>query len=110
MSPSDPSLQRLPPQNLDAEQSVLGAILLENSAIDRAIEVLTPDDFYKEAHRRIYLAMLTLSEAAEPIDLITLPEALRKADELDRVGGAAYISTLVNTVPNAANRRGIRMR
>lgn len=98
-------LTRKPPQNVDAEQSVLGAILLENSAVDRAIELITPDDFYKESHRRIFLAMLGLTESGEAIDLITLPEALRKKDELDKVGGVAYITGLVNAVPNAANIR-----
>jgi replicative DNA helicase len=97
--------QKLPPQNLDAEQSVLGAILLENSAIDRAIEVVIPDDFYREAHRRIFLSMVELAESGEPIDLITLPEALKKAGELDKVGGISYVSSLVNVVANAANIR-----
>ncbi len=97
--------QKLPPQNLDAEQSVLGAILLENSAIDRAIEVIIPDDFYRESHRRLFLAMVELSESGEPIDLITLPEALRKSGDLDKVGGVSYISSLVNAVANAANIR-----
>ena len=98
-------LLRKPPQNLDAEQSILGAIILENHAIDRAIELIIPDDFYKEAHRRIFLAMITLYESGEAIDLITLPEQLRKRDELDKIGGVSYISSLVNAVPNAANVR-----
>ncbi|MGA2192211.1 MAG: replicative DNA helicase [Nitrospirota bacterium] len=102
--PSEESiLLRKPPQNLDAEQSVLGAILLVNTAIDRAIEMLTPDDFYKEAHRRIFLAMIALSEAGEAIDPITLPEILRKREEIEKVGGVSYVSSLVNVVPNAAN-------
>ena len=99
----DASLIRKPPHNLDAEQSILGAIMLENTAIDRALETIIPDDFYKDAHRRIFLSMVDLSESGEAIDIITLPDALKKDDALDKVGGVAYLTTLVNTVPNAAN-------
>lgn len=102
---SDLPVHKLPPHNLEAEQSVLGAILLENHAIDRAIEMITPDDFYKESHRRIYTAMLDLVESAEPIDIITLPEVLKRRDELEKIGGLSYLTLLLNTVPNAANIR-----
>jgi replicative DNA helicase len=105
MAMEESILTRKPPQNIEAEQSVLGAILLENSAVDRAIELVTPDDFYKESHRRIFLAMIGLTESGEAIDLITLSDALRKKDELEKVGGVAYITSLVNAVPNAANIR-----
>jgi len=105
MAQTEPVLQRMPPHNIDAEQSVLGAILLEENALDNTVEFINSNDFYKEAHRRIYLAMTELRESGEAIDLVTLPEHLRKKNELERVGGAAYISTLVNGVPNAANIR-----
>jgi replicative DNA helicase len=105
MTPSDLSLQKLPPQNLEAEQSVLGAILLENSALNKALEVLTPEDFYKESHRRIFSAILDLDERNEVIDLITITEHLRQKNDLEQVGGAAYLSALVNSVPTAANIR-----
>ncbi len=105
MAPNEPVLQRMPPHNLDAEQSVLGAILLEENALDTSVELITANDFYKESHRRIYLSMSELKEAGEPIDLVTLPELLRRKNELEKAGGAAYISTLVNSVPNAANVR-----
>jgi replicative DNA helicase len=105
MAMEESILTRKPPQNIEAEQSVLGAILLENSSVDRAIELVTPDDFYKESHRRIFLAMIGLTESGEAIDLITLSDALRKKDELEKVGGVAYITSLVNAVPNAANIR-----
>jgi replicative DNA helicase len=101
----DMPLHKLPPSNIEAEQSVLGAILLENNAIDRTIEFIVADDFYKEAHRRIYTAMLDLNESGEPIDVITLPAILKSRDELDRIGGVSYIAALVNTIPNAANIR-----
>ena len=94
---------KVPPQNIDAEQSVLGAILIENTAVYKAIEVINVNDFYKEAHRKIFLAMIELSEKNEAIDLITLTEYLRKKNELDSVGGATYLSVLSNTVPTAAN-------
>lgn len=99
---SDP---KLPPQNLEAEQSVLGAILLENSSMAKAMEVLTDEDFYRTAHRRIFAAMLELSETGEVIDQITLTERLSLKGELEGVGGAAYLAELVQAVPSAANVR-----
>lgn len=100
---ADVSLQKLPPQNLEAEQAVLGAVLIENDAINKIVDILSPDDFYKEAHRRIYSAMLGMFESSEPIDLVTLTNALRGAKSLENVGGASYLSTLVSLVPTAAN-------
>lgn len=99
------AIYKVPPQNIEAEQSVLGAILIENSALYKAIEILNANDFYKEAHRRIFLAMIELSEKNEAIDLITLAEYLRRENELDSIGGATYLSMLTNTVPTAANIR-----
>ena len=96
---------KVPPQDIPAEQSVLGAILIENSALYKAIEVIRVNDFYKEAHKKIFLAMLELGEKNEAIDLITLSDYLRKKNELDSVGGATYLSTLSNAVPTAANIR-----
>jgi replicative DNA helicase len=97
------NLRRLPPQSIEAEESVLGGILLDNTAIDRAIEVLGPDDFYREGHRRIYRAMLELSERGEPTDIITLSEVLRAQGDLATVGGATYLAELAERVPTAAN-------
>jgi replicative DNA helicase len=95
--------QRLPPQNLEAEASVLGAVLLENEALNRVIEILQEDDFYRNAHRRIFAAILHLYEHSEPVDLITLSEVLKTRGELDAVGGIEYLNSLVNGVPTAAN-------
>jgi replicative DNA helicase len=95
--------QRLPPQNLEAETSVLGAVLLENEALNRVLEILTEDDFYREAHRRIFSAILHLYEHSEPVDLITLSEVLKTRGDLDPVGGVEYLNSLVNGVPTAAN-------
>ena len=99
----DPSLYKLPPQNIEAEQSVLGSILLENTAINRVLEVLTAGDFNSEAHRKIYNVIVDLSERNEPIDLITLSNALRDKNILDSVGGTTYLASLVDNVPSAAN-------
>ncbi len=99
----DEALEKLPPQNLEAEQSVLGAILLENDALLKAVEILSPSDFYKQSHRRIFNAMLALLDQNEPIDLITITDYLRQTNEIESVGAVSYLSSLVNTVPTAAN-------
>ncbi|MBI3351087.1 MAG: replicative DNA helicase [Nitrospirae bacterium] len=100
---TDISLQKLPPQNIEAEQSVLGAILLENSAVNKALEIIRLDDFYKESHRKIFSAMLDLSERNEGIDLITLTEQLKSKNALEAVGGTGYLSQLINVTPTSAN-------
>ncbi len=105
MATVDLSEPKLPPQNLEAEQSVLGAILLDNGAMAKAMELLSEEDFYRTAHRKIYRAMLELSEIGEVIDQITLTERLKERGELEAVGGAAYLAELVQVVPSAANIR-----
>jgi len=96
-------LDKLPPQNLEAEQSILGAILIDNDALPKTLEILDPEDFYKLSHRKIFNAMSELFERNEPIDLVTLTDYLKKKDELDGTGGISYLSSLVNMVPTAAN-------
>lgn len=103
MAAPDDVYRRVPPQSLEAEQSVLGAILLDNHAIDRVIEILGEDDFYRESHRKIYRAMLSLTDRSEPADLVTLTEALRSRGDLESVGGSDYLIQLVDRVPTAAN-------
>jgi replicative DNA helicase len=103
MDALDVSSHKLPPQNVEAEQSVLGGILIENDAINKVVEILTPEDFYRDAHRRIYNALINLSSRDEPADLITLTNELRKIDQLDAAGGASYITSLIDSVPTAAN-------
>src|ERR1700722_14233427 len=100
---TDDILRRLPPQNIEAEQSVLGAVLLENEAINQALEILTADDFYRETHREIFRAMMELSDHNNPVDAITLTDALRTKSVLEQVGGPAYIAELADSVPTAAN-------
>ncbi len=96
---------RLPPQNVEAEQSVLGAILLDREAIATAIELLRPEDFYQDVHQIIYKAVVKLYDENRAVDAVTLTEALRKDGQLERVGGATYLSTLARTVPTAASVR-----
>jgi replicative DNA helicase len=91
------------PHNLEAERSVLGAILLHNEAFNHAAEVIDAADFYRDAHRRIFDKMVRLSERGGAIDLVTLKEELGRSGELDEVGGPAYITALVDGVPRSMN-------
>ncbi len=100
---TDDVLRRVPPQNIEAEQSVLGAVLLENEAINQALEILTADDFYRETHREIFRAMMELSDHTQPVNAITLTDALRTKGLLEQIGGPAYIAELADAVPTAAN-------
>jgi len=97
------NMRKLPPQSVEAEMSILGGILLENEAINRVLDILVPEDFYRESHRKIMKAMIELNEHREPCDLITLTTVLKKRGELEEVGGGAYLATLVDFVPTAAN-------
>jgi replicative DNA helicase len=103
MIQNDLSSHKLPPQNVEAEQSILGGILIENEALHKVMEILTVDDFYRDAHQMIFNAMLDLLERGEPADLITLMNELRKLNQLDSVGGASYLASLSDSVPTAAN-------
>jgi replicative DNA helicase len=94
---------KLPPQNIEAEQSILGGILIENDALNTVVEFLGAGDFYREAHQKIFLSMIALSEKSEPLDLITLTNELKKTKELESIGGASYLASLVESVPTAAN-------
>ncbi|MEK7880112.1 MAG: replicative DNA helicase, partial [candidate division NC10 bacterium] len=94
---------KIPPQNLEAERAILGAILLENESLPRTIEILTPADFYKEGHRKIFATMIALFERTEPVDLLTLSEELRRRGGLDEVGGPAALAALVEEAATAAH-------
>ncbi|UCH10659.1 MAG: replicative DNA helicase, partial [Fidelibacterota bacterium] len=94
---------QVPPQNLEAEQAVLGAILMDAKALDRVMPLLAPNAFYKEAHNRIYAAMLELQNVGDPVDTVTLTNKLAKDGILEQVGGAYYITGLVDALPSAAN-------
>src|SRR6266851_1338830 len=100
---ADDILKRVPPQNLEAEQSVLGAILLENEAINQSLEILTADDFYRESHRALFRSMIELTDHDQPVDAITLTDALRTKGALENIGGPGYIAELASRVPTAAH-------
>lgn len=97
------SVHKVPPQNLDAEQSVLGGIMLDNQALNNALEILDVDDFYSEAHRKIFSAIIELYNKSEPCDIITLSNILKNRTQLDQAGGISYLSALSDSVPSAAN-------
>ncbi|MBI3388562.1 MAG: replicative DNA helicase [Deltaproteobacteria bacterium] len=97
------NLRKLPPQSVEAEEAVIGGILLDNTALDRTVEHVRPDDFYRESHRKIMRTVIELSERGEPVDLVTLADALKSRNELTDVGGAAYLAELADKVPTAAN-------
>ncbi len=93
----------LPPQSQDAEQSVIGGLLLDNGAWDRVGDILTADDFYTRNHRLIYNAVAALIEESSPADVVTVAEYLGKTGELETVGGLAYLGSLANNTPSTAN-------
>lgn len=97
------AMDRVPPHNLDAEQSVLGSMLLDQEAVFKAMEIIRSEDFYRDAHRLIFDAICQLADRSEPVDIVTVAEELRQRGQLDKVGGAAYIATLSGIVPTAAN-------
>ncbi len=103
MSPDELTKGRTLPHNLDAERSVLGAILLDNQAINPAAETLTADDFYGEAHRLVFAAMVALSDESQAIDPVTVAEELARGDNLERAGGMGYLSALMDGLPRALN-------
>jgi replicative DNA helicase len=94
---------RLPPQNIEAEQAVLGAIFLEPSSLTVASEVLIPEDFYRAAHQKIFNAMLKLNDEGKVVDLVTVTEELAAAKLIEDTGGVSYLSELASSVPTAAN-------
>jgi len=95
--------ERTLPHNAEAERTVLGAVLVDNAALNSAAEILTRDDFYREAHRRIFDAMAALAERSQPIDTLTLADELVRAQALEAVGGAAYLASLVDGLPRITN-------
>ncbi len=96
-------VDRVPPQNIEAEQSVLGAVLLDAEAVTHCTEILRPEDFYREPHRRIFEAVLGLAQRSEAVDVITVGEELGRTGQLDAAGGLSYLSDLTASVPATAN-------
>lgn len=101
--PTQLSLEKVPPQNLDAEMAVLGSMLMDEEAISVACESLSPDSFYKNAHQRIFEVIRNLYNNSKAVDLITLTNELKASGFISEVGGASYLTALVNAVPTAAN-------
>src|SRR5579871_1830763 len=97
------AVEKLLPQNVEAEAGVLGSLLIDPEALVQVGEFLRPDDFYRDAHRIIYEAVLDLYEAGDPTDLITLTDELARRGKLDEIGGIGYVSSLANQVPTSAN-------
>ena len=97
------AVEKLLPQNIEAEAGVLGSLLIDPGAIDQVADFLRPEDFYREAHREIYRAVLDLYETSDPADLITLTDELQRRGKLEEVGGISYVSSLANQVPTSAN-------
>jgi replicative DNA helicase len=100
---ADISLEKTLPNNLEAERSILGAILLDDKAVLSVFEVLKSQDFYLDSHRRVFEKMLSLMNNSRPIDLVTLKDELQRANELESVGGAAYLASLTDGLPRAIN-------
>ena len=105
--PDDPQLDalKLPPHSLEAEQSVLGGLLLDNEAVDRIGDAIADADYYSEAHRLIYQHIVRLISEGKPADVVTVSESLASTQKLDYIGGLAYLGALVQNVPTAANIR-----
>ncbi len=101
--PVDTTLEKPLPNNLDAERSVLGAILLDNNALNTAIETLRADDFFLDQHRRVFTQMIALAEVQQAIDLITLTEELHRRGDLEAAGGAPYLASLADGMPKVSN-------
>ena len=99
----DTGLGKLPPQALDLEEAVLGALMIEKDALSAVVDILKPESFYKDAHQKIYGAILTLFANSEPIDMLTVTQQLRKSGEIEIVGGGGYIAELTSRVNSAAN-------
>ena len=102
-SPSPDVLGKLQPQALEPRKLVLGAMMMEQVAVNSVIDVLKPESFYRDAHRRIYAAIVDLFHASEPIDILTVTEALRKLGDLQQVGGAQAVAALTARVASSAN-------
>ena len=105
MNNMDTNLGRIPPYNLEAEQSVLGAMLIEKEVVPIVFEMIKSNDFYKENHKEIYEAMQDLFEKDQPIDLVTITEQLKIRNTLEEIGGLEYLTSIAASLPTTANVR-----
>ena len=98
-------IAKIPPQNIEAEKSVLGSLMLDSKSIDVIIDILRPDDFYHNKHKIIFEAMFDLYQNKEPIDILSLSSRLKDKKHLESVGGSSYLTELVNSVPTSSNAK-----
>ncbi|WP_278184341.1 DnaB-like helicase N-terminal domain-containing protein, partial [Candidatus Ichthyocystis hellenicum] len=105
MSPNETNLLRVPPHSIDAEQAVLGGLMLDSSVWDKVVDVITDNDFYRNDHRIIFSHIMKMVDVSLPIDVVTLSESLENSSQLDLVGGMAYLAAIVKNTPSAANIR-----
>ena len=101
----DPSLYKIPPQSIEAEESLLSGILIDNNTLLDIVDIISPEDFYRSAHQKIFSGIVELFSKNEPVDLVTLTNALKERGNLEEIGGATYLATLVDTVPLAVNAK-----
>lgn len=94
---------RMPPQDLDAEKSVLGSLMLDSKAVYIVVDILKPEDFYAQKHQIIYQAVMDLYENKEPIDVLSVSSRLKEKKLVDEIGGISYLADMVNVVPTASN-------
>src|SRR5712664_4524956 len=94
---------RVPPHSVEAEQSLLGALLIDNQAFDRVADLVAADDFYRDDHRRIWRHISKLVEAARPADVVTVSESIEASEDKDRTGGPAYLGALAQNTPSGLN-------
>ena len=103
MAKTQTAIDKLPPQNIEAEKSLIGSLLLDKEAINKVVDLLQPWDFYSRAHQIIYEGMFKLFERREPIDILSLSNILEETGELETIGGVGYLTSLVNSVPTSAH-------
>ena len=105
--PNEPKnlMAKMPPQNIEAEKSVLGSLMMDSKSIDIIIDILRPDDFYQTKHKIIFEAMVDLYQNKEPIDILSLSGRLKDKKQLDAAGGTSYLTELVNSVPTSSNAK-----
>jgi len=96
-------MKKIPPQNIDAEKSVIGAVLIDNKILDQIVDFLSPEDFYKESHKIIFKAFISLYNQREPIDIITVSDYLIKNNQIEKIGGSSYLTEILEEVPTSAN-------
>jgi replicative DNA helicase len=101
----DPFLYKIPPQSIEAEESLLSGILIDNNTVLDVIDIISPEDFYRSAHQKIFSGIVELFSKNEPVDLVTLTNALKERGNLEEIGGVTYLATLVDTVPLAVNAK-----